>query len=1581
MQIKFLTVVITWLLVLTSSAIAERISKSLGTITKELSVSECSFGNDFKKISLPDQNGSTGKLGFPDLPKKTLTFFLPQNAKNITAAFRDGYFRWLLEPVLVMPHQDPIPLNGDTGALWRPPDSAAYASTDAYPGKVAAISGISARGEFIQVSVDLFPVHYRPASRQLGLLSGGTLVVEYDLKTGVDPLRPGRSDRSAADWNAFVSKSSDGPVPEAPKKSSSPDNASLPGGHVFRSLIGSLPRESFDYLIITSSALAGSYEPLARWRTRRGLRTVIQTVEWIGANAPGADLPERVRNYIKACWLYCGAGYVLLGGDADIIPVRQVHYMDYWVPGNLVPSDIYYSDIVDTSFASGFWGYGYNANNNLRFGELPGNCGQDDGVDQTPDIFLGRAPVSDAAQARAFVAKVLAYEQNPPPGFAESALLLADGNFAWFTEQADQILASAAPWVQSREMYNPVSGGYYSGDELLTPANAVARLGQGFHVVYHFDHGGIYSLAMARDHSSAGGGWIYRPSVDALANAGRASIVITPACSPNAFDYSSISESFLNNPMGGAAAFIGNTRVGWTSQYPQFNRFFQALYGQGIHSLGSVFAEMLSAGNEYGRYSLNLLGDPAMQVYTREPLPLQAIHPTKLEAGDSLLRVEVAAAGYGQSQVLVCLSSDGKLLASSLISAPGAAAFGPASLAAGFVEITVTAANHMPYMDSCFVPASLVSPPLYSGFDLNDGIPDRPDGSAGNGDFTANPGETVAIYPRLGPGVIEARLSSMDQSVAVMDSVVSFPPFSGSGYAPGRGRFLAAVSPSPVSSRRVWLSLAVRLADAPDPRLYPLALDIAADSLGLVSAAYRMALSPSDRETVLAIDSVRLGNFGAGAARGLRLWLSVDSSSAGAHLLFQDTLALGGLAPGMATAPLGPFAVMCHNDSLGSLAVSLVAEDAYGRRSLFPLEASGMPDRPYSLAATPLSDREVKLQWYAPDAGIAGYNVYRRLPGDPGYARINSLPVSQRIYIDICAGPMAGFRYAVASLGANGRESPLSEEAAASPCPPKRPGFPKQLDIGNTGTRIWGAPASGDLNGDGCQELVLGCDDGLVYVFDHQGNPLPGWPKDLGNNQYGSRIAVENSSPALADLDGDGRLDIIMGNGPWYGDVGDGLVHAWRHDGSELPGWPQPVYGDAFAPAAVADLDGDGLSEVVAVTNLGMVYLWDRGGNLLPGWPVSAGSVRIMAGAAVGNLDGDQEKEIVVAANDGGQLKLWALKIDGSSLPGWPKVLQTGAVHVLSSPALADLDGDGQLEIVVAAERDPSGVAYVHCLRGDGTYLDGWPFALSFAATLSSPALGDLNGDGRPDIALVSGDGMLYSISHDNGPIINWSKEVPTNGRGSPAIADVDGDGSPDVLVASEDGFLRSFCGSSGTATAGFPMWIEPSWSAPLVSDLDGNGKLELAAFGWGSHRLHVWDLASADLPSAVVWGRLGCDQGRTGCLPAGADDAPGLAAAPAAGGAGTELADLLEQCRPNPSRGHVGIRYQLSRPGRVDLKVYNLLGQAVRTLVSGHQPAGRHHVVWDRRDASGDLSASGTYFYRIVAGDFQETKRAVIVE
>jgi hypothetical protein len=94
-----------------------------------------------------------------------------------------------------------------------------------------------------------------------------------------------------------------------------------------------------------------------------------------------------------------------------------------------------------------------------------------------------------------------------------------------------------------------------------------------------------------------------------------------------------------------------------------------------------------------------------------------------------------------------------------------------------------------------------------------------------------------------------------------------------------------------------------------------------------------------------------------------------------------------------------------------------------------------------------------------------------------------------------------------------------------------------------------------------------------------------------------------------------------------------------------------------------------------------------------------------------------------------------------------------------------------------------------------------------------------------------------------------------------------------------------------------------------------------------------------------------------------------------------TPLAYSLNQARPNPCRNSADISYQLAAPGLVSLKVYNLAGQLVATLVNANQPAGLHSVRWNGKSDQGQSAANGVYLYRLAVNGFSGIGKMVVIK
>ncbi|MBN8726555.1 MAG: VCBS repeat-containing protein [Xanthomonadales bacterium] len=397
----------------------------------------------------------------------------------------------------------------------------------------------------------------------------------------------------------------------------------------------------------------------------------------------------------------------------------------------------------------------------------------------------------------------------------------------------------------------------------------------------------------------------------------------------------------------------------------------------------------------------------------------------------------------------------------------------------------------------------------------------------------------------------------------------------------------------------------------------------------------------------------------------------------------------------------------------------------------------------------------------------------------------------------------------------------------------------------------------------------------------HPGFPVefsgPGIPADVGFVQF--------SSPVVARLGvvGDSLQDIIVG-------TTGGYVIAYHANGTFL--WARRTGGVAIqSKPAVADIDGDGRLEVVVTAgspsgNGGGMYVLRRDGSLKCSHELPATTQGFYGSPAVGRLDRTRptQMQIVVGGFDH---SIRAFHADCSEW--WKKGVADDVIDtVWSSAALFDLDRDGQLDVIIGQDSGqgtlPNGMqvgGQLRAFRGNGVgELPGFPKKLQ-DVIYSSPAIGDIPGYGRPAIATGYGhcwdmpgcaphgnwhvvtDEAVYAWSASGAPLPGWPYATPgeASRTNSPALADLDGDGTLETIIGTLDKATSPAVDEFGNVHVirsngtPFPGWPQKTWIArtcstnvqwldfaasPIVADITGDGIPEIIAVA--ADYVMVWD-------------------------------------------------------------------------------------------------------------------------------------------
>jgi hypothetical protein len=536
-----------------------------------------------------------------------------------------------------------------------------------------------------------------------------------------------------------------------------------------------------------------------------------------------------------------------------------------------------------------------------------------------------------------------------------------------------------------------------------------------------------------------------------------------------------------------------------------------------------------------------------------------------------------------------------------------------------------------------------------------------------------------------------------------------------------------------------------------------------------------------------------------------------------------------------------------------------------------------------------------------------------------------------------------------------------------------------------------------------------------------------GYAKILELNKFDSAPhypIVADEVHAGFDLDKDGKLEFIfladhsLPNGPaggwtdghsvyvyeWSGSAFE-LMWTWANDPADSTG------GASYPTMAVADLDGDTNQEIVfgmphgtnkpgADVSPRVIHIFEfttEGGPTQPtaSWTAHAapGTNTRPAGMAAGDIDGDGEDEVIVAfrsystavANDA----LLIFSLDGPFAGDFTQfkteVLDTLGDHgSIYSADITDIDNDGNLEAYFPAYSG-GGVSIWYEATGTDTYMK---YTLDGVAegTIQAAFEADVDGDEKNEIVWGGTSGNLYLIHGvtDLAEIdsVNETRiaEVEPGGCRGLTVGDYNGDGNADIFMAGnwEGSLWRIAYDGEGDITD------SASYSYELVfQDTTLGPRAYAASFPGDNIALKQGGSASTDMngngePEVLIAFAAAGDSLQNWIVMIEGNGITSIEIEP---GQKILKTYTLRQNYPNPFNPTTTISYQIPVAEKVSLKIYDMLGREVRTLVNGDVDAGSHTVVWNGTNNSGVKVASGVYIYKLKAGKHQLNKKMTFMK
>lgn len=626
-------------------------------VTYNVENAKVSTVNGYNTISF-DKMMLTGKTGEPALPWNAIKVMLPPGHEAVSISFTGNDMITLNGYYKVYPMQPSRPLSISGSSDFKI-NNEVYSSASKIPAIATGTLSTHFMNGYSYALCTFSPVEYYPATGVINYYSSVTITIETQ-----------PTQRAA---NALLNISSD---PKTTKKCLAyAENPEMGTKYSTRSRSGN----DYDILIITAQSFVSQIQSLVTLYNDQALKSKIYTVQEIQTMVSGLDSPEKVRNFIIGEYQNNGINQVILGGDVEHVPYRGFYcaaQSSTLYEDNDIPSDLYFSAL------DGNW----NANGNYKWGEP----GEDDLL---PEISVGRMPFSNATELAAMLNKTTRYQTQPITGELNNHLFAGENLWynpdTWGSDYLELLIGyrdDNGYSTTGMPANYPITRLY---DEInqWSPQTLINTINSGRSFINHVGHANenytmkLYNWDITNSNFSGVNGILHNYP-----------IIYTHGCICGAFDANDCIGERMVAIENFAAAFVGNSRYGWFNEgqtegpSAHLNReFIDALFTDSLHRIGSAHMESKIATapwvNAPGQweegalrwcfYDCNVLGDPAMSVWTNEPIQITTTYPEAILIGGYSTQVTVTSNGLPAKDLNVALIKNNVLIGKGITDATG----------------------------------------------------------------------------------------------------------------------------------------------------------------------------------------------------------------------------------------------------------------------------------------------------------------------------------------------------------------------------------------------------------------------------------------------------------------------------------------------------------------------------------------------------------------------------------------------------------------------------------------------------------------------------------------------------------------------------------------------------------------------------------------------------------------------------------------------------------------------------------------------------------------------------------------------